>query len=219
MSKPAVRAFPVPADSIWRNWQFLVLWSGQTISIMGTQVSTLAIPLLVLALTGSPAQAGIVGALRLVPYLVLSFPAGVLVDRWNRKWVMMVADTIRGLALSSLPLAFFLGHLTIVQVYLAALVEGTGFVFFTIAQIASLTRIVAGSRLSQAAAFSETSASLATLFGPTLAGVMISLGRTVASGAAAGLLVNGASYLVSVFSLAFIRVPLQRDPSAPAQGS
>lgn len=71
-----------------------MLWSGQTISIVGTQVSGLALPLLVLALTGSPAQAGIIAALRLIPYVVLGLVAGALVDRWNRKAVMIAADAL-----------------------------------------------------------------------------------------------------------------------------
>lgn len=219
MSEEAVTAIRRPPDSIWRNWQFLIWWGGQTVSQLGGEISTLAIPLLVLALTGSPAQAGAVGATRLVPYLLFSFPAGALVDRWNRKWVMMVSDAVRGLALSSLPVALFLGHLTAAQLYLVAFIEGVGFTFFMTAQIASITQIVAGAHLPQAAAFSESSGSLATLVGPTLAGVIISLGKTVAIGATLGLLATGVSYLFSVASLGFIRVPLRRDATAHPVGS
>jgi hypothetical protein len=71
-----------------RNRDFLLLWSGQVVSTIGTRVSSLAYPLLVLALTGSPAEAGIAGSAQTLPFLLL--PAGALVDRWNRKWVMPV---------------------------------------------------------------------------------------------------------------------------------
>lgn len=90
--------------SLWRNRDFLLLWNGQTISTLGTNVSTLALPLLVLALTHSPAQAGLLTALRLLPYLLFSLPAGALIDRWNRKTVMIYCDVFRWLALGSVPL-------------------------------------------------------------------------------------------------------------------
>ncbi len=77
--------------SLWRNRDYLRLWSGQTVSAVGTEVSNLAFPLLFLALTGSPAQAGFAAALRSVPYLIFGLPAGALVDRWNRKRTCMGA--------------------------------------------------------------------------------------------------------------------------------
>jgi MFS family permease len=69
--------------SLWHNHHYLLLWSGQLVSATGTQVAQLAFPLLVLLLTHSAAQAGIVGALRTLPYLVFSLPAGALLDRWD----------------------------------------------------------------------------------------------------------------------------------------
>ncbi len=78
--------------SLWRNRNFLLLWSGQLTFWIGTGGSQLAFPLLTLALSGSPAQAGFVGALNQVPYFILTLPAGVLIDRWNRKCVMLVQN-------------------------------------------------------------------------------------------------------------------------------
>src|SRR5579863_8814662 len=104
-----------PARPLWRNRDFLLLWSGQTFSTLGTNVSSLALPLLVLALTHSPAQAGLLTAMRLLPYLLFSSPAGALIDRWDRKAVMIRCDLIRWLALGSVPLAFSLGHLTLIH--------------------------------------------------------------------------------------------------------
>jgi MFS family permease len=82
------KLFPLPgtdASSLWHNRAYLLVWGGTAISLMGTQASQLAFPLLVLALTNSAALAGLVGALRLLPYLFLSLPAGALLDRWDRK--------------------------------------------------------------------------------------------------------------------------------------
>src|SRR5436853_3974018 len=67
-------------QSLWRNTNFLILLSGQTISTLGNQISTLALPLLVLALTGSPTQAGLIAALEALPFLIFSLPAGALAD-------------------------------------------------------------------------------------------------------------------------------------------
>ncbi len=87
---------------LWFNRDYMLLWSGQTVSSIGTQVSGVAFPFLVLALTGSPAQAGFMGAVRAAPYLLFSLPAGALIDRWDRKRVMILCDAGRALALGSI---------------------------------------------------------------------------------------------------------------------
>ena len=191
------------------NPNFALLWSGQTVSVMGSQVSTLAIPILVLALTGSAAQAGFVSGVRLVPYLVLSLPAGALVDRWDRRTTMIVANAVRGLALGTIPVAYVAGHLSIWMLYAVVLVEGTAFVFFTIAHVASLVRIVSARELAPATAMMEGSGSVATLIGPGVAGVIIGLAKTTAAGAVVGLAVDAVSYLASIASLLLIRVSLR----------
>src|SRR5258708_19742918 len=119
----------------------MLVWSGKVLSNVGTQVSTLAFPLLILAVTGSPAQAGFVGALRALPYVIFSLPAGALLDRWDRKRTMILCDTGRALSLASIPVALATGHLTIIQLYLVSLIEATLFVFFNIANAPSLPRL------------------------------------------------------------------------------
>ncbi len=109
---------------LWRNRNFMLLWSGQTISVFGSTISDLAFPLLVLALTGSPAQTGLVLALEAVPFLVFSLPVGAWVDRWNRKKVMILCNIGNALTLASIPFAMAIGHLTIVQLYLTSLTTG-----------------------------------------------------------------------------------------------
>src|SRR5579863_2624707 len=89
--------------SLWRNRDYMLLWSGQVVSNMGSQVSQLAFPLFILLLTHSPVQAGLAGALRALPYLIFSLPAGALIDRWDRKRVMILCDSGRALALGSIP--------------------------------------------------------------------------------------------------------------------
>src|SRR5436853_3734320 len=123
--KHAGQTQPNKPKSLWRNRDYMLLWSGQVVSSVGTQASQLAFPLLILALTRSPAQAGFAGALRALPYLIFSLPAGALIDRWDRKRVMILCDTGRALSMASIPIALVLGHLTILQLYLVSLVEGS----------------------------------------------------------------------------------------------
>ncbi len=203
--------------SLWRSGDFLLLWSGQTVSTFGTSVSTLALPLLALALTHSPAQAGLISAARLLPYLVLSLPAGALVDRWNRKSLMIRCDTLRWLALGSVPLAFALGRLSVAQLYVVAVVEGVANVFFSLAAVSALPQLVTAEQLPDAWALNETSDEAVHLFGPGLAGTIISLGRTTAAGAALAYLADSVSYLASVISLRFIRIPFQAERMPTAE--
>ncbi len=200
-----------PSRPLWRNRDFLLLWSGQSISTLGTGISAFAMPLLVLALTHSPAQAGFVAALRQAPYLLFSLPAGALIDRWNRKAIMIRCDAARWLALGSLPLAFALGRLTMAQVYLVAFVEGTAFVFFSLAQIAALPQVVAPDHLARAYALDNTNEYVGALLGPSLGAVIIGLAPGIELGTMLAYLTDSLSYLASVISLRFIRVPFQRE--------
>lgn len=195
---------PATTTSLWLNRNYLLLWSGQIISLAGTNISQLAFPLLVLALTGSPAQAGIVGALRGVPFLLLSLPAGALVDRWNRKMLMICCDAGRAIALGSIPLAYAIGHLNIIQLYLTALIEGTLFTFFNLAETACLPNVVPKEQLATASAWNETSYNFTFLVGPLLGGALFSLGKVLP------FLTDALSYLLSICSLGLIQTPLQQ---------
>ncbi len=196
---------PKQPRSLWLNRDFMLLWSGQVVSNVGTQVSTLAFPLLILALTGSPAQAGFAGALRALPYLIFSLPAGALIDRWDRKLTMILCDTGRALSLASIPVALALGHLTIIQLYLVSAIEGTLFVFFNIAEAACLPRVVPKEQLPAATAQNMATDGVTQLVGPSLGGALFTAGRMLP------FLADAISYAVSVCSLFFIRVKFQKE--------
>jgi predicted MFS family arabinose efflux permease len=196
---------------LWRHRDYLLLWAGQVVSQTGSQVSQLAFPLLILALTHSPAQAGIAAALRTLPYLLLSLPAGALVDRWNRKQVMIFCDLGRFLSMASIPLALFLGHLTVVQLYLVSLIEGTLFVFFDLAEVSSLPQVVSKEQLPAASAQNIATYNIAILLGSPLGGLLYSLGRLFP------FLADTVSYLFSVLSLLFIRTPFQQESTQPSR--
>jgi len=196
---------PRRPKSLWLNRDYMLLWSGQVVSNVGTQVSTLAFPLLILAVTGSPAQAGFVGALRALPYVIFSLPAGALIDRWDRKRTMILCDTGRALSLASIPVALVTGHLTIIQLYLVSLIEGTLFVFFNIAEAACLPRVVPKEQLPAATAQNMATDGVTTLIGPSLGGALYTAGRLLP------FLADAISYAVSVCSLFFIKTKFQKE--------
>lgn len=196
-------------SSLWTNHDFLLVWLGQAVSYFGTRVSNLALPLIALAITHSAAQAGFLASARMIPYLIFGLPAGALVDRWNRKTVMIVCDLVRFLALGFVPLAYVFGHLGLPQLYAVTFVQGTAFVFFNVAEIAALPHIVPEAQLAQATALDSTAGSAASLLGPGLAGVIIGAARTTAAGAALAYGVDALTYLASLLSLRFVRTPFQ----------
>lgn len=201
--------------SLWHNRDFLLLWSGQLVSLFGTQIIELALPLLVLALTDSPALAGLVVALEALPYLVLSLPAGALIDRLNRKAVMIWCDVARTAAFGSVPLAYVLGGLGLAQLCVVALVSGITKVLFDVAALASLPQVVSPAMMSRATSVNMVGEFLARLLGPTMGGLIIGLGKTTVVGAMAAYILNTISFLVSVISLGFIRGPFQTRGNEP----
>lgn len=188
---------------LWRNRDFLLLWSGQTISTLGTRVTGLAYPLLVLAMTGSPAQAGLVGFAQTLPFLVCYLPAGALVDRWDRKRVMLVADAGRAVALGSVVVALAAGRLTLAQLLVVGFVEGSLYVFFQLAEGAALPHVVARSQLPAAVAQNQARDQGAELAGQPLGGFLFGIGQAVP------FLFDAISYLVAFCALLFVRPALQ----------
>jgi predicted MFS family arabinose efflux permease len=199
--------------SLWRNRDYLLLWSGQAISSAGSSASELALPLLILSITHSPAQAGFAGALRSLAYLLLGLPAGALIDRWDRKRAMMFCDAGRALALGSIPLALALNHLTMAQLYLVSLIEGTLYVFFSLAESAALPRVVAKEQLPAATAQNEATSGVVTLVGPSLGGALFGVTRALP------FLADAISYAASVCSLFWIRLPFQEERPPQARPS
>jgi len=191
-----------PRTPLWRNADYMLLWGGQVVSTLGSTASTIIYPLLILALTGSPSDAGIAGALRALPYLVLSLPVGALVDRWDRKRVMILCDVGRAIAVASIPAAMAFDALTVGQVYAVSLIEGSLFVFFNIAEVAALPRVVPAAQLPEAAAQNEAGFGAANIVGPSFGAFLYQ-----AFGRGVPFLVDALTYAVSVLSLLRIRAP------------
>jgi MFS family permease len=114
---------------LWSNRDYMLLWAGQVSSVLGSSSVSKVYPLLILVVTGSATQAGVAAALQALPYLLFSLPAGALIDRWDRKRVMIVCDLGRCLATSSIAVAIAANALSIWHIYAVALVNGSLFVF------------------------------------------------------------------------------------------
>jgi MFS family permease len=206
-----MRPFAVRLPSVWRNRDFRLLWSGQIVSSLGSQASGLAFPLLVLSATHSAAQTGLVAAVRGLSSIVLPLPVGVLVDRWDRKRLMIVSELGRSIALGSIPFALVTGHLSLLLLAAASLVEGALQNVFSLAGSASLLRVVREEELGDALAFGSVGDSVSRLLGPSIAGLLFSVSRALP------FLADAVSYVVSALSLVFIRPEFQAQREAPRQ--
>ncbi|MDQ3787583.1 MAG: MFS transporter [Actinomycetota bacterium] len=190
-----------------RNRDFVLLWTGSAVSILGSNVSSVAYPLLVLALTGSAADAGLTGFVALLPQLLFQLPAGALVDRCDRRRMMIYCDLLCALVLSTLVTALLFGRLTLVHILVVGFLEGTFAVCYRLAAAAAVPNVVHTSQLAQALARNEARRRGAAMLGRPLGGVLFGVGR------AAPFLFDIASYAVSVVTLGLIRkdFQVQRD--------
>ncbi|MBV8257512.1 MAG: MFS transporter [Actinobacteria bacterium] len=190
---------------LWRNRDFVLLQLGRLLSTGGSQVTQIAYPLLVLALTGSPAKAGIVAFARTAPMFLLALPAGILADRWNRKRLMIGSDIARLAAIAGLVVAVETGGVRFWQLPLVALVEGLGASVFIAAQAGAFRAVVPPAQLP-AAVNTQTARIAAVQVGaPPLGGLLFQLGRALP------FLMDAISYLASFVSLALIRTPFQEE--------
>lgn len=194
---------------LYQNRDYSLLWTGQVLSTLGSSASAVVYPLLILDLVNSPAAAGITGAMAALPYLIFSLPAGALIDRWNRKTVMVICDVGRLLTLTALCLALYFDVLAVWQIYLAAFLEGSFFVFFNIAEVAALPRIVSKEMLPVASSQNEAGMGVAHIVGPTMGTFLYqTFGRIVP------FVVDAMSYAISVCTLFFIKVQFQTEREA-----
>ena len=184
---------PRRPDGLWRTADFLKVWAGQSLSSLGGAVSDVALPLVAIVVVGASAfEFSVVRALTFLPFLLFALPAGVWLDRVRRRPVVVGADAALGLALLSIPLAHWLGLLTVWQLFVVAFAVGTLEVSFGIAYRSYLPTLVPRERLLDANAKLDTTASAASVAGPGLGGILVG-----ALGAPAAVVVDAVSFAVS----------------------
>jgi MFS family permease len=197
-----------------RNANFRRYFVGQSVSLIGDQVSLIALPLTaVLALHASPGQMGALTTAYLVPNLIFSLHAGVWVDRRGRRRQVMVAtDVGRGLLMATIPLAFAFGHLTWPHLYAVSFLLGTLSVFFYVAYGAFFQVIVPRDDYVQANSLIHGSRAFSFFAGQSLGGVLVQLLRGPYA-----LALDSVSFLWSALFLA--RIDAEEPPGAPHESS
>src|SRR5262249_9081327 len=137
-----------PLRRLWRNTHFLLLWAGTAVSLFGSQVTFIALPFTAaLVLHASPTQMGLLAAANTLPLLLVSLFAGVWVDRWRRRPVLLWADGVRALLLGLVPILALLQALRIEALYAVAFLVGLATVFFDTAYGAFLPSVVPSGQL------------------------------------------------------------------------
>jgi MFS family permease len=189
----------------------MLLWTGQAVSLLGSRITSIAIPLLVYGLTRSPAQMGIVAFFGTLPYIVAQLPAGAIVDRLDRRRLMIACDVVRAVALGSVPVAIVTDAVTVTQLAIVAFVEGSLSVVFGLAENSALPKVVPQAQLTEAVAQNEARERGAALAGQPLGSLLYSVA------AALPFVVDAASYAFSVVTLLLLRTPfrVERSESAP----
>ena len=163
-----------PRPSLWRQRDFIKLWSAETVSQFGTQVSVLAIPIIAaVILNVTPLEFALLGMVEFLPFVLISLPAGVWVDRLRRRPILIIGDVGRGIALLSIPVAYALGGLTIWQLYVVGFINGCLTVFFDVAYQAYLPALVERDDILEGNSKLEISRSTAQIAGPGLSGFLI----------------------------------------------
>lgn len=194
-----------------RNRKFQLLWAGSASSALGSSASSVAFPLLILALTGSAALAGLTAAASSVTFVVFGLPAGALADRWDRRRLLIGVETVRTINAAVLAAAIVGGWVVFAHIITAAVLQGAGTALEIPARNIAIRDVVAKDQLASAFAQEEARSYVSGIAGPPAGGALYSAGRSLP------FVADAASYLVSLVCIIAARVPggqHRTDPSA-----
>jgi MFS family permease len=199
-----------PSDGLWRHRDFLKLWSAETISQFGTQVSQLALPLVaILVLDASAFEVAALGTIEFLPFILFTLPAGVWVDRLPRRPILIVGDLGRFALLATIPIAYLSDALTLEQLYVVGFLVGVCTVFFDVAYQSYLPALVQRDQIIDGNSKLEISRSAAYIGGPGFGGALVEIFT-----APYAVLVDAISFLGS--GLFILRIRKQEDRVARA---
>ncbi|MET0191039.1 MAG: MFS transporter, partial [Pseudonocardia sediminis] len=206
-TSPPRRRFTPGPGSLWRHRDFLLLWSGESVSQVGTRIGDVAIPLLAVTVLGvTPWQMGLLTAAQTAGFLLIGLLAGVVLDRVRRFPVMIAADLARFALLATIPVAGWFGVLGYPQLLVVAFLAGLGTVFFDVAYQSVLPSLVGREHLVEGNGKLESTRAGAEAGGPALGGGLVQL-----VGSVGAVLVDAVSYLASAALLSRIRTA-EPDP-------
>ncbi|MBN4056471.1 MFS transporter [bacterium AH-315-K05] len=192
-----------------KNPNYLLLWLGQSVSDLGSSINYIGLIWYVMELSGAASGVGGLFIALTLPSILVGPWAGVLVDRFNKKAIIVATDVIRGLIALAMVMTT-----DITTIYFLVILNGIAQVFFSPAINVAIPRIVDGKDLMTANSLFSTTSSAATLIGPAIGGVLIAL-----HGAKALFLINGISFLMSAFSELWITIPKQEVSKAKEEKS
>ena len=196
---------------LWRHGDFVKLWTAQTISQFGSQISGIAIPLVAILTLGSSAfEVALLGAVEMLPFLLIALPAGVWVDRLPRRPILIAGDLGRAVALGTIPIAWAFDVLTIWQLYAVGFAVGVFTVFFDVAYQSFLPSLVSRAQLVEGNSKLEVSRSTAQIGGPGLGGLLVE-----AITAPYAIVADAVSFLWS--GLLVLRIRAAEERPAPTQ--
>ncbi|MCX4992715.1 MULTISPECIES: MFS transporter [unclassified Streptomyces] len=190
------------------NVRFRLLWGGSALSVMAERSSTMAFTLLVLWHTGSKSAAGLVGFSALLPMLVMQLPAGVLVDRWDRRRVMLFCVAGRALAIGSVAVSLVGDDVRVWHIALVAFVQGSLTVFYQLSERAAVRGVVPPQQVSTAMAQNEARSRAVNFVGHPASGVLFGLSAWVPFLSSTGL------YLLSLLTLTRLKIPKRQAGGA-----
>ncbi|SER01105.1 MFS transporter [Lentzea albida] len=189
-----------------KNVQFQLLWLGGTVSQLGTTMTTLAMPLLVVALTGSYFLPGVIAGARAAALLLALMPAGVWVDRWDRGRTLVWSQTVQALAAAALAAAVLTGHVQVVVFVVLAVVDGVCTAFAGPARTAAIQAVVPEEQLRTAYAQEEARGHAARVAGPPLGALLIAAGRAVP------FVVDAITFALAAVCAWFAKIPARGEP-------
>jgi MFS family permease len=195
-------ASTAPRRSLFRHPNYLKLWTAATVSLFGTQVSLIAIPFIAaVLLNASPGEVGLLTTIEFLPFILFTLPAGVWVDRFPKRRILVIGDLGRAAMLISIPVAFALGGLTIWQLYVVGFVNGAMTVFFDVADQSFLPTILNRAELVEGNAKLQISQSSAQILGQPVGGGLVALLT-----APVAVLIDAVSYIGSASLILWIRL-------------
>ncbi|MFE6872248.1 MFS transporter [Kitasatospora sp. NPDC057692] len=194
-----------PDRPLRRNREFLLLWSGASLSFLSARVTAVAYPLIVLWHTSSPLAMSVVSTAALLPLLLVQLPAGALVDRWDRRRLMLACEAGRLAVVGSVALALAAGRTTVAHLAAAAFVEAALAVFYRLAERGAVRNLVHPAHLPAALAQNEARGRAAGLLGQPAGVLLQSAARWLPFGFGA------LGYLLSALSLLLIRKDFQQE--------
>jgi MFS family permease len=203
----------VEVKALRHNRRFQALWIGSAVGFLGIEAADVGYPLAVLALTGSPATAGLFGVVQLVATLLAGLPAGAVADRYDRRRVLLVGEGVRAVSAASVAVALAASHLTVPHLLAVAAVLGAVGPFSGTARMLLVRAVVPAEHLTAALTTEQLRDGLSQLIGPPLGGLLYGLRQLLPFAASA------IAFAVSWLAALVVRVPPRDEPATGPAGS